>query len=593
MTNGGSSEYAASVKSILVRWSVVLAALVVLAFWAAWRMQAAAARFASNVSTASSTPGEQTEVAFWTCSMHPDVRLDEPGNCPKCGMSLIPQYAGSEFPGVVPTRAEHAANTPVPPDGPKRIYRCTMPECNDPGSDDPDSRCPVCGMKRELVVTDHREDVGDAEVALSERARRLAQLATEPVARRYLHKRIRTVGKVTYDETRYKMLSAWTGGRIDKLFADFTGMVVSKGDHLVEIYSPELVSAQAEVLRALRTADAMSPTAPESSRRQAHEMLASAVEKLTLLGITDEQIEALKRTGKEETHLVLYAPLGGTIVHKSAMEGMYVKTGDPLYEIADLTHVWLMLELYEADLPWIAPFQNVTVMAESLPGEAFRGQIVFVDPVVDKNTRTIKVRVNVENPERRLKPQMFVTAVIDVAVGEGGLAAAPTVQGAFACPMHPWERADTLEDCPICWMDMVPAASIPGRTNPRSPAEVLSVPRQAIMRTGERSLAYVETQPGVYRGVEVVIGPVALGEDGCQFYPILAGLSKGQHVVTRGTFVIDSQMQIAGKPSLFNVRGAGASSEPHHGDAHPPPHESNRATPASDGNAIMTAPNRG
>ena len=526
MNDTDPSKYAADVRKVFVRWCIVLAAVAVFAVWSTWRMRVSATNLSSAVTTAVASTAAESDVT------------------------------------PADTRA---------PKAPKLWYMCTMPECNDPGSDDPNSRCPVCGMKREPVMLDTGSGETDKpEVSLSECARRLAELATEPVIRRHLVKRIRTVGKVTYDETRRKMVSAWTDGRIDRLFADFTGMVVSKGDHLVEIYSPELVSAQEELLQALRASDAMRADSLEPSHRRAEELIVSAQQKLELLGITAQQVAELKRTNQAATHLVVHAPLGGTIVRKWAMEGMYVKTGDPLYQIADLTHVWLLLDLYEADLPWITPFQNVRVTAQSLPGEEFHGEIAFVDPVVDERTRTIKVRVNVDNPDRRLKPDMFVTADIDVAVGEGGRAATPERRGAYACPMHPWETSDTLVICPICEMDMVPVESIPGYTVPRAAVPVLSVPYEAVMRTGQRSLVYIETDPRAYRGVETRVGPVAQDENGRRFYPVLDGLTEGQHVVTRGNFVIDSQMQIAGKPSLFNARGLGSTPTPHHGEHRAP-----------------------
>ncbi|UCG16829.1 MAG: efflux RND transporter periplasmic adaptor subunit [Phycisphaerales bacterium] len=553
-----------------MRWCVVLAVIAVLATWSTYRIRAAAARLSGTLTAAEQGGAAEANIEYWTCSMHPDVREAEPGDCPRCGMRLIPKYFGSDQPGVIPVGAtvDRPARTPRTR---KLWYMCTMPECGDVGSDDPASRCPVCGMKREPVPLDSGGDeTEEAEISLSAHARRLAGLATEPVARRNLYKRIRTVGKVTYDETRRRMVSAWTGGRIDRLFADFTGMVVSKGDHLVEIYSPELISAQEELLQALRTLGAMEADALEPSRRRAEGMVASARQKLELLGVTERQIGELERTGETARRLVVHAPLGGTIIHKSAMEGMYVRTGDPLYEIADLTQVWLLLDLYEADLPWIVPFQDVKVTAQSLPGEEFLGRIVFVDPLVDKTTRTIKVRVNVENPDRRLKPEMFVTAEIDVVLGEAGRAAAPGAPGAYACPMHPWETGDTLSTCPICEMDMVSVESLPGYTSSRPAVPVLSVPSEAVMRTGERTLVYVETEPGVYRGVEIRVGPAARDETGRRFYPVLDGLSEGQAVVTRGNFVIDSQMQITGKPSLFSVRGFGAGSARDHGGHHAP-----------------------
>jgi Cu(I)/Ag(I) efflux system membrane fusion protein len=214
-----------------------------------------------------------------------------------------------------------------------------------------------------------------------------------------------------------------------------------------------------------------------------------------------------------------------------------------------------MLDVYEADLPWIRPFQGVKVTAEALPGEAFEGYIAFVDPVVDRVTRTITVRVNVPNPQRKLKPEMFVTAEIAAAMGKGGRAASPAPAGRFACPMHPWETAEKLESCPICEMAMVPMESLSGYRSAGRAVELLSVPRQSVMQTGERSIVYVEVRQGVYRGVEVVVGPLAQDESGGEFLPVLSGLSEAEPVVVRGNFAIDSQMQLAGKPSLFNARG--------------------------------------
>jgi len=554
-----SDPYAAQVRKVMLRWAIVLVVLAASAFWAAWRMSTAASRLPALGSTPT-TPGAGAEpqVEYWTCTMHPQVRMPGPGACPQCSMKLVPKYHGSDEPGVPPATATGVKPAAEPPPERKTWYKCTMPECNDQGSDDPNSRCPVCGMKREAVEmasTPAGAGESEHEITLSQRARRLAELATEPVSHRHLFKRIRTTGKVTYDETRHKMVTAWTSGRIDRLFADYTGMVVKKGDHLVELYSPELIAAQDGLLEAEQNLAAIKDTALDVSRRSAERLVASARQKLELLGITPAQIDELQRSGKATNRLVIHAPLGGTIVRKAAMEGMYVKTGDLLYEIADLTRVWLLLDLYEADLPWVRPFQEVRVTAQSLPGEEFRGQTVFVDPVVDKLTRTIKVRVNVDNPDRRLKPEMFVTAEIEVELGRGAKAMAPKPRGNYACPMHPWEMADARGDCSICGMDLVPVESIPGYSPPGEPGEILSVPREAIMQTGERALAYVQVGPGTYRGLEARVGPLAEGESGRQFYPVLAGLEAGQLVVTRGNFAIDSQMQIAGKPSLFHARG--------------------------------------
>jgi Cu(I)/Ag(I) efflux system membrane fusion protein len=498
-------------------------------------------------------------IDHWTCTMHPEVQRSEAGKCPICGMELVPKYVGSDDPGVKPAAISSAGHQHgASPGGDKSSawYRCTMPECGDQGSSDPESRCPVCGMKRERVETDG-QGAGDFEIKLNERAQRLAEVESEPVEPRLLFKRIRTVGRVSYDETRYRMASAWIDGRIDKLFADFTGMNVSQGDHLVEIYSPELLSAQEEYLQALRAVDASRDAQTAVSRRSSEQVLHSARRKLELLGVTEVQIEAVERSGRPQTHLVVYAPIGGTIVEKHVMEGKYVKTGDALYTIADLQHLWLLVDLYETDLPWVRPFQQVLVSTRSLPGEVFTGEIVFIDPKVDPQTRTVPARIHADNPALRLKPDMWVTAQIDAALSRGGRGAVPAPTGAYACPMHPWETASEMTLCPICKMDMVRVEDLPQYASPTEATAVLSVPRDAVMQTGQRALVYVESAPGTYRGVEVTVGPLASDERGQEYYPILAGLSGGERVVTRGNFAIDSQMQLAGKPSLFSARGFG------------------------------------
>jgi len=578
-------------RSVLVRWFVLLALIGTFAVWATCRMASAADRVAPTPTATGevSVPAEP-EIEYWTCTMHPQVQQPEPGDCPICGMALVEKYVGSDEPGVKPPSTGPASTGTPRGQAAKRAkheheesawYRCTMPECGDQGSDDPNSRCPVCGMKRERMDTGGG-DSSVAEIKLGERARRLAEVATEPVEKRLLFKRIRTVGRVGYDETRYKMVSAWVGGRIDKLFADFSGMRVNKGDHLVEIYSPELLSAQEEYLQALRS----SAAARESSisRRSSEQVLRSARRKLELLGITDRQINAIERSGEPTTHLVVYAPIGGTIVEKKAMEGMYVDTGDTLYTIADLTHLWLLVDLYEADLPWVKPFQHVRVTTRSLPGQVFHGQIVFVAPRVDTMTRTVEVRIHVDNPKLRLKPDMWVTAEIDAALARDGRGAIPAPEGDYACPMHPWETSDQPGICPVCEMDLLRVEEMPQYTPPTDPAAVLSLPRGAVMQTGQRALVYLESEPGVYRGVEVTIGPSARDESGREYYPVLSGLSGGESVVTRGNFAIDSQMQLAGKPSLFSARGFGGDRSDVSSEVD---HQEHMAHPATDTGEIV------
>ncbi len=559
-TNDATRE----LRSVLVRWAMLIVLFGAFAMWATCRMNQAAARLAAGGGSVSATKNAAPTIEYWTCTMHPDVRQDEAGDCPVCGMELVAKYEGISEPGVKPMATKpgghsaHASSKDKASKQSKKWYRCTMPECGDQGSSDPNSRCPVCGMKREDVSGDtESDDVGEYEITLSERARRLAEVETVVAERKLLKKRIRTVGRAMYDETRFKMVSAWIGGRIDKLFADFTGMSVNEGDHLVDLYSPDLLAAQEEYLQAYRNA-ANSNMQSSVMQRSNQQVLVSARRKLELLGITAEQIAAIERSNEPQTRLVVYAPIGGTIVKKQAMEGMYVNTGDPLYSIADLTHLWLLVDLYESDLPWVKPFQEVRLTTQSLPGDVFRGQIVFVDPRVDPATRTVAVRMHVDNPDLRLKPDMWLTAEIDAGLAAGGKGAVPAPKGDYACPMHTWAAQDQPGECSICGMKLVAVEKLPQYAPPTDSAPILAVPRGAVMQTGTRALVYVESAPGTYRGVEVTTGPLAQDESGDDWYPILSGLNGGEAVVVRGNFAIDSQMQLAGKPSLFSTRGFAA-----------------------------------
>ncbi len=552
-------------RGVLVRWATLIVLFGVFALWATCRMNQAVERLASSGGSSTSlTNGTEPTIEYWTCTMHPDVRQDEAGDCPICGMELVAKYEGASEPGVKPTMSNvanhmaHAQSDGSASKQKKKWYRCTMPECGDQGSSDPNSRCPVCGMKREDVSGDaESDDVGEYETTLSERARRLADVETVIAEPKLLKKRIRTVGRVTYDETRFKMVSAWMGGRIDKLFADFTGMSVNEGDHLVDLYSPDLLAAQEEYLQAYRNAanNSMQSNVMQRSNQQ---VLTSARRKLELLGITAEQIAAIEQSNEPQTRLVVYAPIGGTIIKKQAMEGMYVKTGDPLYSIADLTHLWLLVDLYESDLPWVKPFQEVRLTTKSLPGEVFNGQIVFVDPRVDPATRTVAVRMHVANPDLRLKPDMWLTAEIDAGLAAGGKGAVPAPKGDYACPMHTWAAEEKPGNCSICGMQLVAVEKLPQYATPTDSSPILAVPRGAVMQTGTRALVYVESAAGVYRGVEITAGPLAQDDDGDDWYPVLSGLNGGEAVVVRGNFAIDSQMQLAGKPSLFSTRGFAA-----------------------------------
>ena len=396
---------------------------------------------------------------------------------------------------------------------------------------------------------------------LGESAQKLAEIAVSEVAYRPLTKEIRTVGKLNYDESRLAYVTARIDGRIDRLFANFTGVVIKQGDHLALLYSPELVSAQTEYLLSLKNLERIKDSKIKEIVENSRTMVEASRNKMLLYGITPDDIRQIEERGEAQARLVITAPIGGTVIQKDALEGKYVKTGDPLYTIADLSRVWLYIDVYEYDLPWIKFGQYVEVTAESFPGARFSGRLVFINPFLNEETRTVKVRVNMENKEGKLKPGMYANAYIKVKISRGGRVEMADLEGKYMCPMHPEVVREEPGSCPICGMKLEPIGGLLGKLASgetgvgfkASAKGVLSVPRSAVMDTGQRKLVYIERSPGVYEPREVEVGPQA-GD----YYPALSGLKAGEKVVTAGNLLIDSQMQISGKPSLIFPGGTTA-----------------------------------
>ena len=436
---------------------------------------------------------------LWTCSMHPQIRMDHFDRCPLCGMDLVP------------------------------VARATASDQADHGH----------------------------YLELSEHAARMARVATVVIQPRPLLREIRTVGKVDFDETRMAQIASRIDGRVEQVFADFPGTMVKKGDHLVAIYSPELLSTQEELLLAARREQEQRGTAVGGLS-----LTASARRRLRLWGITDEQINDILKSGRSQTLLTVYAPLGGTVIEKMIRAGQYVEEGDTLYTIADLTHVWLIVEAYETDLPWVRFGQSVQVGLEADPAATFSGQVGFIEPVVNDQTRTVRVRVILKNEEGKLKPGMFAQALIRVAIMPDGTPAPTGLEGKFACPMHPYVVSDGPSDCRVCQM---PLEKIPGKpVEWTEPPQVLAVPGDAVLTTGRRRLVYVDRGNGLYELIEPHLGPRA-GD----YFPVLHGLKAGDRVVSRGNFLLDSQFQISGKPSLLYPEGMAGSGHAHGSGAKP------------------------
>jgi membrane fusion protein, copper/silver efflux system len=430
-------------------------------------------------------------------------------------------------------QGESTAATTAP-----QTWTCSMhPQIQQPKK----GKCPICFMDLIPVETGAAEATGPRQLKLTATAVKLAGIRTAPVEKRFVANEIRMVGKVVVDETRLGHITARVPGRIDRLFVDYTGISVRKGDHLVSLYSPELISAQQELLQALK-----------SFRKfgSGKSFVAAARDKLKLWGLTPEQILRIEKNGKTTDHLTIYSPMAGIVTQKNAVEGAYVKTGSSFYTIADLSRVWIKLDAYESDLSWIRYGQAVEFETEAFPGESFSGSISFIDPVLNPKTRTVKIRVNVSNPDHKLKPEMFVRAVVRSRLSLSGKVMDPDLSGKWISPMHPEVVKDGPGSCDVCGMPLVRAETLGYTAAVEKETEApLVIPAGAPLITGVRAVVYVAVpdKEGLFEGKEIVLGPKA-GD----FYVVKQGLHEGEQVVVNGAFKIDSDLQIMAKPSMMS-----------------------------------------
>jgi multidrug efflux pump subunit AcrA (membrane-fusion protein) len=548
----------------MIRFAAVIALMAAAALGGYWAGTRTATTAVPRPAAGAAAPPAAQET--WTCSMHPQIRLASAGKCPICEMPLTP------------TASARGTATGVP----------------------------------RLELSDH--------------AVAMASIATVAVERRELTRELRTVGKVQYNERSLATITPRVDGYAERLFVDFTGVNIKAGDHLVEVYSPELLVAQQELLIALQ-------------HGTAGPLVETAKSKLRLLGLTEQQVADLVQQRKLAERVTLYAPISGTVIEKRIVEKAAFAAGEALYRIANLDTVWAYLDVYEYDLPWIRYGQRVTLAAEALPGRTFGGMVTFVQPLVDEATRTVRVPVHVDNPGHHLKPGMFVSALVAAALGPDGQARPTGVEGKYSCPMHPQVLQDGAGSCPLCEMplEQIPGAAPGDRGTPPAPrflcpmkcegdktyaaagkcpvcemalepmpparpapqflcpmkcegdktypaagkcpvcemalepvppataGMVLAVPTSAVLDSGTRKLAYVEKGRGLFEPRELTVGPRA-GD----YYPVIQGLAEGERVVARGGFLLDSQFQVTGHPSLFYPGGLHAAPAHQHGGEQPP-----------------------
>jgi Cu(I)/Ag(I) efflux system membrane fusion protein len=395
---------------------------------------------------------------------------------------------------------------------------------------------------------------------MSEEAKALADIQTTEVRRQWVVNQVALTGVIDYDETRLSTISAYIDGRLDRLYVDYTGIDVRKGDHMVRLFSRNLLTAMEELVLAKQAYKRAQKSNVSDLQTYINDIEGSR-ERLRLWGLTAEQIEEIERSDRREDHITIYSPIAGTVVKKHVNEGEYVKTGSPIYTVADFSHVWLKLKAYETDLPWLHYGQDVEFTTESYPGEVFHGRISFIDPMLDQMSRTVNVRVNVLNEDKRLKPGMFVRARVKAWVAGSGKVIAPDLTGKWISPMHPEVIKDGPGSCDVCGMALVPAEEL-GYVSADEETAPLVIPASAPLITGKRAVVYVRA-PGedrpTFEGREITLGSRA-GD----YYLVKEGLAEGEKVVTNGAFKIDSALQIVAKPSMMNPERTGGMTDHEH-----------------------------
>ena len=387
------------------------------------------------------TEGTET---IWTCSMHPQIRMNEPGQCPICGMDLI-------------------------------------------------------------SLESNESDMDPNAIQMSDDAMKLANIQTMIVGgSNGANKKLALNGKVQIDERKLYTQSTHIPGRIERLNINFTGEKVTRGQTLAMVYSPELVTAQEELLQAYRMKEAQP------------ELFEAAKQKLGNWKIGSATINKIISANKPIQQFPITADVSGIITSKKVDLGDYVGQGMPIYEIADLSSLWVLFDIYESDMPWVKVGNKINYTVQSLPGETFEGVVSFIDPLINPQTRVASARVDVKNSGNRLKPEMFASGVVINSL-----------------------TTSTSKD--------------------------IVIPKSAVMWTGERSVVYVKSV--VSNKVNFKFREVTLGTSLGDAYIIKEGLSEGEEIVVNGTFTVDAASQLAGKPSMMSPEGGAAMIGHNHGGA--------------------------
>ncbi|MBN1791429.1 MAG: efflux RND transporter periplasmic adaptor subunit [Bacteroidales bacterium] len=391
----------------------------------------------SKVAESHDHTAQDDQTSIWTCAMHPHIRMPEPGKCPICAMDLVP-------------------------------------------------------------LNQSQVDIDPAAVHLTKEAAQLANVLTSVVTKQEPVKEVRLYGKVQADERLLQSQVAHVPGRIERLMVNFTGESVKKGQTLALLYSPELVTAQQELLEAAKT------------RQSQPEIYEAAKERLRQWKLSESQISAIENSGIIQSNIEVVSNTSGIVTARRVNNGDYNSQGTVLFEVADLSRLWVLFDAYESDLQFLRKGDNLEFTVQALPGVKYAGNIAFIDPVIDPVNRVAKVRIEAGKQSGRLKPEMFVTGIVKA-------------------------RLDEYRN-------------------------MLVIPRSAVLWTGPRSIVYVK-QPGidepVFKMREIGLGPM-LGNS----YVVTDGLTEGEEIVTQGAFSVDAAAQLEGKPSMMNPEDGKTSAMP-------------------------------
>ena len=417
---------------------------------------------------------------LWTCGMDPEVIMDQPGQCPKCGMNLVPLKKTDT------ASVTEKMNPTEKPDGERKILYWQAPMNPDEIYDKPGKSA----MGMDLVPVYEDQVNAGPTVVIDPTTIQNMGVRSSLVERTDFSRSIRTIGKLGYNEERTYVVTSKISGWIEKLYVDFTGQKVYKGQSLLEIYSPDLVTTQQEYLLALKSKALVSDTKNTDIKNGAESLLQSTRQRLLYWDIPESAINDLEQSGKVKKSLVLPSPASGIVTHKNAVQGSYVNQGAPLYQIADISTIWVLASIYDTDLPWIHVGQEAEIELSYLPGKIISGHVSFIYPYVDEKARDVKVRIEFPNPGLELRPGMFANVSL---------------------------KTETIKNA-------------------------LVINSGSIIHSGRRDVVFVVQDKGHFEPREITVGEE--GDGG--LVRVLTGLNENDRIVTSAQFLLDSESRLQG-----------------------------------------------